>query len=131
MNRRGVIQAIAFLSGIAAGIAVSRRYPRFAVSGESMLPTLQANDWVLVDEHAYASRLPKPGHIVVAPDPRQPERLLIKRVAAVDLHGYVQIEGDNAAASTDSRDFGRVPANSVIGRVRWRYWPPLRAGTVR
>ena len=131
MNRRGVIQLLAFLSGGAAGIAVSRRYRRFAVSGQSMLPTLQANDWVIVDENAYRSRLPKRGHIVVARDPRQPERLLIKRVTAVDLHGDIQIEGDNAAASTDSRDFGPVSAEAVVGRVRWRYWPPSRAGTVR
>lgn len=34
--------------------------------------------------------------------------------------------GDNPAASTDSRTFGPVPADRVIGRVWFRVWP-LRA----
>ncbi|MGE0600313.1 MAG: nickel-type superoxide dismutase maturation protease [Dehalococcoidia bacterium] len=120
-----------FAACIAAGVAFARRYRRFEVSGESMLPALEAGDWVLVDEHAYRARMPRRGHIVVAPDPREPERLLIKRIAAVDLHGDVQLAGDNWAESTDSRAFGPVPAATVIGRVRWRYWPVGRAGKVR
>jgi nickel-type superoxide dismutase maturation protease len=95
-----------------------------------MLPTLQPGDWVLVDEWAYRRTLPRRGHVVVARDPRQPERHLVKRVTAVDLHGAVRIEGDNAHSSTDSRDFGAIPARSLVGRVRWRYWPVKRAGTV-
>ena len=95
-----------------------------------MLPTLHAGDWVLVDEHAYRRKLPRRGHVVVASDPRELKRHIVKRVTAVDLHGAVRLEGDNAGESTDSRDFGAVPAKLVLGRVRWRYWPVGRAGTV-
>jgi len=95
-----------------------------------MLPTLSPGDWVLVDEHAYDTRLPRRGHVVVAEDPRAPERHLVKRVSFVDLHGDVRLEGDNADESTDSREFGPVPATAVKGRVRWRYWPMTRTGAI-
>ena len=85
---------------------------------------------MLVDEHAYRRRLPRRGHIVVAIDPRDPDRHLVKRVSTVDLHGNIRIEGDNSDESTDSRHFGAVPRANVLGRVRWRYWPVKRAGAV-
>lgn len=117
---------------VAATLAVraARRYRRFETSGRSMLPALEPGDWVLVDEFAYRGRLPRRGEIVVASDPREPGRDLVKRVSAVDLHGGVSLEGDNPDESTDSRQFGPVSASSVKGRVRWRYWPVGRAGAV-
>ena len=36
--------------------------------------------------------------------------------------------GDHRAASTDSRDFGPVGADALLGRVRFAYWPPRRLG---
>jgi signal peptidase I len=36
--------------------------------------------------------------------------------------------GDHRAASTDGRDFGPVPADALVGRVRFAYWPPRRLG---
>lgn len=32
--------------------------------------------------------------------------------------------GDHRPASTDGRDFGPVPADALVGRVRFAYWPP-------
>ena len=49
-----------------------------------MAPTLEPGDWLLVDPDAYARRPPVAGELVLAPDPRVPERLLIKRVVEVD-----------------------------------------------
>jgi signal peptidase I len=34
--------------------------------------------------------------------------------------------GDHRAASTDGRDFGPVPADALLGLVRFAYWPPRR-----
>jgi signal peptidase I len=34
--------------------------------------------------------------------------------------------GDHRAASTDGRDFGPVGADTLVGRVRFAYWPPRR-----
>ena len=102
-----------------AGYRWAERFERFAVEGESMLPAYRPGDWLLVDTRAFAGRMPRVGEVVVARDPRHATRRLIKRVKSVDIHGNIWLEGDNPAASTDSRHFGAV--EQVIGLVRWRY----------
>lgn len=93
-----------------------------------MVPTLEPGDRLIVEARSYRGRLPRPGEIVLAADPRAPHRELVKRVAALDA-GAVTLLGDNLE-STDSRTFGLVPALSVRWRVVFRYWPPRRIGLV-
>ncbi|MGH2408309.1 MAG: nickel-type superoxide dismutase maturation protease [Candidatus Limnocylindrales bacterium] len=104
---------------------------RVAVDGTSMRPTLEPGDWLLVDPDAYGRRRPRTGELVVAPDPRLADRLLVKRVAAVEPDGRVVLAGDALAASTDSRVFGAVAPEAVLGRAWFRIWPRGRVGTVR
>ncbi len=52
------------------------------------------------------------GDVVVVRDPREPSRWLLKRCAG-RVGAMVDLRGDNPAASTDSRDFGLVPARDV------------------
>jgi nickel-type superoxide dismutase maturation protease len=104
---------------------------RVAVDGASMAPTLQPGDWLLADPQAYAARPPQVGELVLVPDPRQPARLLVKRVAAVETDGRLDVRGDAATASTDSRAFGAVHPADVEGRPWFRYWPPRRVGHLR
>lgn len=99
------------------------------VAGDSMAPGLRPGDRLLVEARTFRRRPPLPGDVVLAADPRQPSRELVKRVATVDDDG-VTLVGD-AAASTDSRTFGAVPLGSVRWRAAWRYWPPGRFGRVR
>ena len=42
--------------------------------------------------------------------------------------GTVFVLGDNRANSEDSRDFGAVPTDRIIGRAVARVWPPGRSG---
>ena len=88
-----------------------------------MRPTLEPGDRLL----AVRTRRPRVGDLVAVPDPRQPARLLVKRVAARQ-GGMLDLRGDNPASSTDSRDFGPVPASAVWGRVVHRYGPAGRSG---
>jgi nickel-type superoxide dismutase maturation protease len=94
-----------------------------------MEPTLRDGDWLLVRR---LLRPPRPGEIVVAADPREPERLLVKRVRSVAADG-VTVQGDHAdpAESTDSRQFGPIPRSAVVGRPVLRYAPLGRIGLVR
>jgi signal peptidase I len=43
--------------------------------------------------------------------------------------GTIFVMGDNRANSDDSRDFGAVPTDRIIGRAVARVWPPGRWGT--
>ncbi len=38
------------------------------------------------------------------------------------------VMGDNRSNSTDSRSFGPVKRNAIVGRVIYRFWPISRAG---
>jgi nickel-type superoxide dismutase maturation protease len=95
-----------------------------------MEPALEPGDWLLVDPDAYLHRAPEPGSLILAPDPRQPELLLLKRVASIDPDGRLHLLGDARDASTDSRIFGSIDAATVQGRPWFRYWPLRRAGRV-
>lgn len=42
--------------------------------------------------------------------------------------GHVWLEGDNPLNSTDSRNFGSVPAGLIRGRAVFRLWPLSELG---
>jgi nickel-type superoxide dismutase maturation protease len=116
-------------AGIAAGAAASRWLDVVEVRGGSMAPSLVHGDRLLVESHSYRRRVPRPGEVVLAVDPRQADRELIKRVAAVDeAADAVDLRGDARDESTDSREFGAVPLSAIRWRAAFRYWPPQRAG---
>lgn len=135
-RRRVVIAGAA--TAVAAAVIAGLRPRRVEVVGESMLPSLHPGDRLLL------LRLPVSGGAVIAVgDPRDPRRILLKRVAAARGgtatlpggerlaagDGYVVL-GDNPAASTDSLAFGAVPSRLLLGRAVYRYAPPDRRGTL-
>jgi signal peptidase I len=67
---------------------------------------------------------PKKGDIVVFYTPHGD--IAVKRIASIDTHARnFFAEGDNKANSYDSRAYGEVSINSIIGKVL----NPLRGGT--
>jgi nickel-type superoxide dismutase maturation protease len=125
--RRQSIPAVAFVAvaaGLVAGL-VATGCRRVAVHGASMLPALEPGDRLLL---LPAWRL-RTGDVIAARDPRDRDRLLVKRVSAIDRRaGLVTVLGDNPDASTDSRVFGPLPRRSIAGRAVYRYAPLARAG---
>ncbi len=120
---------------------------RVVVRESSMVPTIEAGDWLLVDPTT--ARWPRPGSIVVFREPDS-DLLAIKRVAVgpggrVDLdEGHLILGADEAwllsdapdaellAAGAgrpiDSRRYGPVPVEALVGRAWLRYGPIRRAG---
>ena len=89
-----------------------------------MEPALRAGDWIVVSS---ISRPPRVGEIVLVRDPRDPENVMLKRVAAV-AEGACTVLGDRLDESTDSRTFGPVPFANVLARALFRYGPIGRIG---
>lgn len=94
---------------------------RFRITGNSMAPLLKPGDEVLVNPWAYRRMPPKPGDIVVARHPYRTDLRLVKRVTAVLADSSCLIEGDNPSESTDSRSFGAVAPEQILGRVTSRF----------
>jgi signal peptidase I len=111
-----------------------------AVAEESMAPALAPGDWLLLDPAC--DRWPRRGSIVVFHEPDS-DLLAIKRIAARPgdrvrisaglLHlaeDEAWLLGDNAAASIDSRRYGPVPLDALVGRAWFRYGPMSRVGRI-
>jgi nickel-type superoxide dismutase maturation protease len=116
-----VLCAASVLAGL--GWWVWQHSERVEVSGLSMAPELQPGDRLVI----WMTRAVRAGDIVAAPDPRHPERTVLKRAGAVGPDGVLLL-GDNPGKSTDSRHFGRIPIASVRGKAVYRYAPASRAG---
>jgi nickel-type superoxide dismutase maturation protease len=128
-RRRPFVALLGAAAGIAAGAAATRWLDVVEVQGRSMAPALLPGDRIVVESRSYQGRAPRPGEVVLAADPRESERELIKRVAAVDEEGAAaDLRGDAPDESTDSREFGAVPLSAIRWRAMFRYWPPERAG---
>ena len=89
-----------------------------------MEPALRAGDWIVISR---LGRQPRVGEIVLVRDPREPARLMLKRVASV-ADGACTVLGDRPEESTDSRIFGPVQLADVLGRAVFRYGPITRMG---
>jgi len=183
---------VAVALGLALGIQAFLVKP-FRIPSESMVPTLEVNQRVLVDRVSFHFSDPHRGDIVVFKPPagadlnrcavdhpdNQPcpqptdersDTNFIKRVVGepgdrlsvrggrVHIDGKPQDEGfarlsnscatcnmekeitippdhyfmmgDNRGESADSREWGPVPKEWIIGNAFATYWPPSRIGTL-
>ncbi|MGW1215752.1 nickel-type superoxide dismutase maturation protease [Streptomyces sp. NPDC002499] len=89
------------------------------VTGPSMVPTLRHGDRLVV---RWGARI-RPGDVVVLRHPFQQDLLVVKR-AVERRDGGWWVLGDNSYAGGDSTDYGAVPEDLVLGKVRFRYRPP-------
>jgi signal peptidase I len=101
-----------------------------------MAPGLLPGDFLVASDARELRR----GDVVVVEHPGRPGFEMVKRLAAMpgdtvdgralatDEHWVV---GDHPSGSVDSRAFGPIGGRAIQGVVRFRYWPPGRAGRVR
>ncbi|MFJ3087243.1 nickel-type superoxide dismutase maturation protease [Streptomyces sp. NPDC086838] len=88
------------------------------VTGPSMVPTLHHGDWLLVQYGAPV----RAGDVVILRHPFQQDLLVVKRAVERRAGGW-WVLGDNSFAGGDSTDYGTVPEELVLARVRARYRP--------
>ena len=106
------------------------------VVGESMAPTLTAHQLVVVDERAYGRRSPRRGELVAVRPPALGGQAVVKRLIGLPYERVTRdaqtwqlgaqeffLLGDHEARSVDSRRFGPVTRQALIGPVRLRLWP--------
>jgi len=114
------------------------------VHGESMRPTLNPGELIAVAAHAYDRRQPRRGEVVAARPAACGGRLMVKRLGGVP-QDEVMVEGrcwqlqeeqffllgDRSDESTDSRTFGPVTRQELIGPVACCVWPWRRLTAAR
>lgn len=88
---------------------------RFRVLDRSMEPTLREGDQVITSPLPYLWGRPAVGDLVVLRHPLE-DRFLVKRISRVE-GSFVSVAGDNERQSTDSRIFGPVPPQNLVGKV--------------
>ncbi|GAA2256306.1 MULTISPECIES: nickel-type superoxide dismutase maturation protease [Kitasatospora] len=88
------------------------------VAGPSMRPILRDGDQVLVH---YGARI-RPGAVVLFRHPLRQDLLVVKRAAGRRRGGW-WLMSDNPLVVTDSREYGAVPDELVLGRVLLRMRP--------
>ncbi len=87
----------------------------FKIADRSMLPNFEEGDFVLIEKFSYSLGKPRENDVVVLRHPHS-KKYLLKRVAKT-INGTIFVEGDNKAESVDSRQFGPISRNNVVGKV--------------
>ena len=101
-------------------LLLTPRRRRFRVTGSSMSPLLVNGEEVIVITHSQVIDNLQANDIVVLHHPLQLDLLIIKRVRNIIINEHRKqyfVQGDNLDASTDSRHFGLVDENLLIGKV--------------
>ena len=85
---------------------------RFKIVGHSMEPTFNPGDVVLISSFPYILRNPMVGDLIVL----KREKYIIKRIEKIKENKFFVV-GDNKKESTDSRKFGWVSRNEIVGKI--------------
>jgi len=133
---------VRIITAYAIGIGCSALTLKYFVEintseGLSMLPTLSnVNDVFIIDKSAKWRKTFRKGDIVISTKFND-DYHVCKRIIGVggDVlldknnnktpvpEGHFWLEGDNTTASIDSRAYGAVPENMLIGKVIYRIFP--------
>ncbi|MEX0918596.1 MAG: signal peptidase I [Candidatus Paceibacterota bacterium] len=95
INKQSVVEIIRFALITLIIVIPIRAYVAqpFIVNGESMVPTFQNGEYLIVDELSYHFREPKRGEVIVFRYPEDPAKFFIKRV--IGLPGESVVIQDN------------------------------------
>lgn len=83
-----------------------------------MEPHLNNKDKVLISSIPYLFKSPKINDIVAFKDRKR--KIMIKRIAKIKKSKYF-VQGDNNKDSFDSRSFGAIFKNQILGKVIYKF----------
>ena len=86
------------------------------VVGNSMEGTLSSGDLITYKKINPKNLDLEVGDIVVASHPKDKSKLIIKRICRICQNKF-DLRGDNFLSSTDSRTFGLVKLDLIVGKV--------------
>jgi|GEM_PF-5126253 len=140
-----MIQQLIFLAGaLVIALMLSRFLGLFRVQGDSMLPTLRENDWLLGRRYLPWEK-PRRKEIIILLRHEFPA-LLVKRIMAEPgealppevcasesclSEGRYFLQSDNAALPPPSRWIGPVERAQVWGKVGLVVWPWRRRSRLK
>ena len=111
--------------------SVAKFFKAVAVRGESMSPNYNDGDWLLfrllpAKSKAKSKANELVGKVVLIQRESEfgTDLLQVKRVTQVhndNDEARIWVEGDNKSASTDSRNWGALDSDEVIGKLILRY----------
>ncbi|MDR0599486.1 MAG: signal peptidase I [Treponema sp.] len=125
-NSRGSLKAVflAFLAVMAVKVFL---FDLMVTQGRSMLPTLEPGSVLVVSKAAYGFRVPGLGvYLVRWSVPREGDLVVfitplgervVKRCFYVTGDGRFFALGDNDLESFDSRSYGLIPPDHILGKV--------------
>ena len=97
-----------------------RKRKRMRVNGASMQPLLQSGEEILIDINAYQKAAPEIGDIIVAFHPYRLNFPIVKRIVSIRNQDFF-LQGDNTVESIDSRSYGAIKLDRIIGKVICRF----------
>ncbi|MBI2543556.1 MAG: nickel-type superoxide dismutase maturation protease [Candidatus Aenigmarchaeota archaeon] len=89
---------------------------RFRIEDKSMEPAFKSGDYVIVNKIFYSFKQPAKGDVIVLKHPIE-KKYLMKRIALATNSNEYYVIGDNKNYSQDSRHFGSVKKDLIIGKV--------------
>lgn len=124
-KRRGYFLELLRFAIITALIVLPIRFfiaQPFIVSGDSMVPTFESGQYLIVDEISYRFETPERGDIIIFRHPEEAGRILIKRIIGLPSE-TVTVEGDNVTIKNSANPDGLkltepyISSHSVFGKV--------------
>lgn len=90
---------------------------RFKISGHSMEPLIKNKSTVLATNVLYLFTSPKVNDIIIF---EKNKKYFVKRISNIKNKKYFVI-GDNMKDSLDSRKFGSILRNQILGKVIFKF----------